>query len=302
MSVDQLKEFIAHNGFDYIFDVPMKNYTTLKIGGKADIIVQPRSADELEQLILKAKQYTSPIYFMGNGSNILVKDNGVRGMIIKFGANMASTEIDGNIISAGAGISMAHLASIAAENSLAGFEFASGIPGTLGGGIVMNAGAYKGEMGDVVIEATALCGDSSVAVLKKEDLDFSYRHSCFTGSNMLVLSAKLLLQKGNKEEIKSRIRELAQKRRTTQPLEYPSAGSAFKRPASGYAAAMIDSCGLKGYCVGDAQVSEKHAGFVVNKGNATARDVIELLTYIQKTVKENFNTVLEPEIIIMGED
>ena len=301
MSVDQLKDFIARGGFDYIFDAPMKNYTTLKIGGSADIIVQPRSAQELVQLVSKAKEYSVPVYFMGNGSNILVKDKGVRGMIVRFGANMSSTKVEGNVISAGAGISMARLASIAAENSLTGFEFASGIPGTLGGGIVMNAGAYKGEMKDVVIEATALCSDGSVVVLHKDALDFSYRHSCFTDSDMLVLSAKLLLQKGKKEEIQSRIKEFAQKRRTTQPLEYPSAGSAFKRPRNGYAAAMIDSCGLKGYCVGDAQVSQKHAGFVINKGNATAKDVIGLLTYVQKIVNEHFNTVLEPEIIIMGE-
>lgn len=302
MSVEQLKEFIAQGGFDYIFDAPMKNYTTLKIGGCADILVQPRSAKELTILIAKAKALEIPVYFMGNGSNILVKDNGVRGMVVKFGANMAQTTIEGNKITAGAGISMARLASIAAENSLTGFEFASGIPGTLGGGIVMNAGAYKGEMKDVVIEATALCGDGSIRTLGKDELDFSYRHSCFTGSDMLVLEAKLQLQKGEKADIKARICELAQKRRTTQPLEYPSAGSAFKRPSNGYAAAMIDSCGLKGYTVGGAQVSEKHAGFVINKGGATAKDMLQLLAQVQKVVKEKFDTVLEPEIIMMGED
>ncbi len=301
MSVESLKQFLTKSEFDYKFDVPMRNYTTFRVGGNADILVEPTDADQLESLIIKAKEEAVPVYFFGNGSNILVRDNGLRGMVIKFGNNMAKTQIDGNIISAGAGISMARLASIAAENSLTGFEFASGIPGTLGGGIVMNAGAYKGEMKDVVIEVTALLPDGSVRVFNENELDFSYRHSCFSHSGMLILSAKIKLEKGERQAIIDRINELSQKRRTTQPLEYPSAGSAFKRPANGYAAAMIDQSGLKGYSVGGAQVSQKHAGFVINRSNATANDIETLLDDVQTKVFEHFNTMLEKEIIIIGD-
>lgn len=295
-------DFINNGGFDYILNAPMCEYTTLKIGGSADILVQPRSVDELLSLIKAAKEYNVPVTFIGNGSNLLVRDGGIRGVVIKFGQNMAKTSVKDNVITAECGITMARLAAIAAENELTGFEFASGIPGTLGGGIVMNAGAYKGELKDVIIEATALLPDGTVKVFTNEELDFSYRHSVFTDSDMLVLEAKIRLDKGEGEKIRAYMSELAQKRRTTQPLEYPSAGSAFKRPKNGYAAAMIDSCGLKGYTVGGAQVSEKHAGFVINRENATAKDVENLLKDVQKIVFEQHETMLEPEIIIIGEE
>lgn len=295
-------DFINNGGFDYIINAPMCEYTTLKIGGSADILVQPRSVDELLSLINAAKEYNVPVTFIGNGSNLLVRDGGIRGVVIKFGQNMAKTSVKDNVITAECGITMARLAAIAAENELTGFEFASGIPGTLGGGIVMNAGAYKGELKDVIIEATALLPDGTVKVFTNEELDFSYRHSVFTDSDMLVLEAKIRLDKGEGEKIRAYMSELAQKRRTTQPLEYPSAGSAFKRPKNGYAAAMIDSCGLKGYTVGGAQVSEKHAGFVINRENATAKDVENLLKDVQKIVLEQHETMLEPEIIIIGEE
>lgn len=302
MSVCDFKAYITRMGFDYILDAPMNEYTTFKIGGKADILVEPRSVQELKDIIFTAKKEDVPITFIGKGSNLLVLDGGIRGVVIRFGANMAKTTVEDNIITAQSGITMARLASVAADNSLAGFEFASGIPGTLGGGIVMNAGAYKGELKDVVIQVTALLPDGSIKVFEKDELDFSYRHSVFTDSDMLVLEAKILLSKGDSQEIKARIKELSQKRRTTQPLEYASAGSAFKRPKNGYAAAMIDASGLKGYTVGGAQVSEKHAGFVINKGSATAKDVVILLKDIQNKVYGQFNTMLEPEIIIIGEE
>ncbi len=301
MSVSELKSYIAANGFDYIFDAPMSAYTTLKIGGCADILVQPKSHMEIVALITRAKEESVPVYFIGNGSNILVRDKGIRGLVIKFGNNMSQTAIEGETIIAQSGISMAHLANVACENSLEGFEFASGIPGTLGGGIVMNAGAYKGELKDVVTEATALCADGSIKVFAGDELDFSYRHSVFTDSDMLVLEAKVKLKKGNKDGIRARINELSAKRRNTQPLEFPSAGSAFKRPQNGYAAAMIDACGLKGYSVGGAQVSEKHAGFAVNKGGATEADFTKLLKNVRSIVNEHFGTLLEPEIITIGE-
>lgn len=302
MSICKFTEFVAESGFDYILNAPMNEYTTLKIGGNADILIQPKTVEELLRMTDKAKEYNVPVTFIGNGSNLLVLDGGIRGAVIKFGQNMARTEVDGEVISAECGITMARLAAIAAENQLTGFEFASGIPGTLGGGIVMNAGAYKGELKDVIIEATALLKDGTIKTFNNTELDFSYRHSVFTDTDMLVLSAKIKLTKGNGEAIRAYMSELAQKRRNSQPLEYPSAGSAFKRPANGYAAAMIDSAGLKGYTVGGAQVSEKHAGFVINKDNATANDVVTLLKDVQKRVYIEHNTRLEPEIIIIGEE
>ena len=302
MSICEFTQFIKENGFDYIIDAPMSEYTTFKIGGKADVLVQPKSTDELVAIINNAKENNVPVTFIGNGSNLLVLDGGIRGAVIKFGQNMSETEVDGEVITAQSGITMARLSMVAAENQLTGFEFASGIPGTLGGGIVMNAGAYKGELKDVIVEVTALLNDGTVRTFKNDELDFSYRHSIFTDSDMLILSAKIKLTKGKSEDIKGYMAELAQKRRNSQPLEYPSAGSAFKRPLNGYAAAMIDTSGLKGYTVGGAQVSQKHAGFVINKGNATAKDVVALLKDVQAKVYSEHNTMLEPEIIIVGEE
>ena len=302
MSVDNFKAYISQMGFDYKLEALMQEYTTLKIGGQADILVEPRDTEELVKIIQKAKEESVPVTFIGNGSNLLVLDGGIRGVVIKFGVNFSKASVEEDIITAQSGILMSKLASVAADNSLGGFEFASGIPGTLGGGIVMNAGAYKGELKDVIIQVTALLKDGTVRVFNQDELDFSYRHSVFTDSDMLVLEAKIKLFKGDQEEIKARIKELSQKRRTTQPLEYPSAGSAFKRPQNGYAAAMIDECGLKGYTVGGAQVSQKHAGFVINKDNASAKDVVCLLKDVQKKVYEKFDTMLEPEIIIIGEE
>lgn len=299
MSVSELKDYFTREGIEFILDAPMDKYTTLKIGGKADCLVLPKSAEELKKVISSAKN--EEIHFIGNGSNLLVSDSGIRGITVKLGCNMSFVQVDGCEITAQSGISLARLASVASENSLTGFEFAAGIPGTLGGGIVMNAGAYKGELKDVVTSVTALLPDGTVKVFSKDELDFSYRHSVFTGSGMLVLEAKISLQKGDRDEINARINELALKRRTTQPLEYPSAGSAFKRPQNGFAAAMIDSCGLKGLTVGGAQVSEKHAGFVINKGGATAKDMARLLEKVQKEVYEKCGTLLEPEIIFVGE-
>lgn len=300
--MEEFISFLKVNASDYILNADMSQFTTLKIGGKADVLIQPSSVDELKKIIDAAKQNNVKLTFIGNGSNILVRDKGVRGAVIKFGKNFAAYNINGNVIEVLSGISMAKIASVAAENSLTGFEFASGIPGTIGGGIVMNAGAYKGELADVVFEVDALCADGTVKTFTKDQLDFSYRHSCFSGTDMLVLKAKIKLNKGNKEEIIARINEFSAKRRTTQPLEYPSAGSAFKRPQNGYAAAMIDECGLKGFAIGGAEVSQKHAGFVINKNNATASDVIDLLNAVKEKVFAKFGTMLETEIVTIGEE
>lgn len=301
MSVNKIKDCFTREGFECIFDAPMDKFTTLKIGGKADVMVMPASVDELKKIISLTRENDVPVCFMGNGSNLLVSDKGIRGVVVRLGSNMASTRVSGNEIYAESGISLSRLATVACEHSLTGFEFASGIPGTLGGGIIMNAGAYKGELKDVVEEVTALLPGGETKTFSADELDFSYRHSVFTDSDMIVLSAKIRLEKGDREEIGAKINELNKKRRTTQPLEYPSAGSAFKRPANGYAAAMIDACGLKGFAVGGAQVSEKHAGFVINRGGATAEDMLALLAYVRQTVKEKCDTLLEPEIVIIGE-
>lgn len=300
--MNELICFLSANGIDYICSASMKEYTTFKIGGCADVLIQPKNIDELKEIVSKVKEFNVPVTFIGNGSNLLVRDGGIRGAVIKFGKKFADYEVNGETIKVLSGISMAKIAAIATENSLTGFEFASGIPGTIGGGIVMNAGAYKGELGDVVTSVDALCCDGTIKTFSGAELDFSYRHSCFTGTDMLVVSATIKLQRGDREQIAARVNELSAKRRNSQPLEFPSAGSAFKRPANGYAAAMIDQSGLKGYAVGDAAVSEKHAGFVVNKGSASAADIEQLLKDVQAKVKETFDTVLEPEIIIIGEN
>ena len=302
MSICEFIAFLKNEGVDHIQDAPMSKYTTLKIGGTADVLVEPRSVEELIKVINSARRMNVPLCFIGNGSNLLVLDGGIRGAVIRFGQNFSDIQVFGDVIFAEAGATMARIASVAADNSLSGFEFASGIPGTIGGGIVMNAGAYKGELKDVVFEVTALLNDGTIKVYTSDELDFSYRHSVFTDSDALVLGAKIKLEHGVEAEIRERIKELALKRRSTQPLEYPSAGSAFKRPLNGYAAAMIDASGLKGYSVGGAQVSEKHAGFVINRDNATGKDVTELLKHVQCVVKKQFDTLLEPEIITIGEE
>lgn len=301
MKIDSFALLLASRGFDMRQHVPMHTITTLKIGGPADIVVQPRSAAELRELMALAQREEIPTLFIGNASNLLVRDGGIRGLVVRFGANMAQTRVEGETVYAACGITLAKLAAVAAERELTGFEFASGIPGTLGGAIVMNAGAYKGEMKDVVVSATAMLPDGTTRVFTGDELDFSYRHSCFTGGNMLALDAVLRLRRGKGEDIRALMQDLSRRRHTTQPLEYPSAGSAFKRPKDGFAAAMIDQAGLKGFTVGGAQISEKHAGFIVNRGGATARNVEDLLAAVQKTVFDRFGTMLEPEIVIVGE-
>ena len=277
---------------------PMSAHCSFRIGGPAELFAEPSDEGELLRLISALRYEAVPFTVIGNGTNLLVADEGVRGVVIRLGDCFASARAEGARIFAQSGITLARLALLASDNSLAGLEFAHGIPGSLGGAVVMNAGAYGGELKDVITSVRALCPDGEVRVFPAAECDFSYRHSRF-GADYTVLGAEIELSYGDKDEILARMRELAAKRAASQPLDRPSAGSTFKRPADGYAAAMIDSAGLKGYRVGGAAVSEKHAGFVVNLGGATCRDVLAVMEHVRKTVFDRTGTLLEPEVRII---
>ena len=282
----------------FVMNASMREHTTFRIGGPAEVLAVPQTEGELVTLLRFARERNIPCYVIGNGSNLLVADEGVSGMVITTVALHHDTPVerDGNVLRATAGIKLSKLANFACENGLGGLAFAHGIPGTLGAAIGINAGAYDGEMKDVVETVTYLDAEGNYQTLSRGALDFRYRHSRFCGTEDVILSATLRLEPAPREGIVARMSELGQRRRDKQPLEYPSAGSTFKRPAVGYAAQMIEECGLKGCRVGDAQVSEKHAGFVINCGNATAQEVKELMAHIVKTVEEKKGVRLEPEI------
>ncbi len=280
----------------------MCNHTSFKIGGPADIFVIPKNTASLFKLTQFAKENDIPVTIIGAGSNLLVSDKGIRGITVKIGTNLSNISVDGDIITAESGISLAKIASVALAHSLTGFEFASGIPGSLGGAVYMNAGAYGGEMKDVVISTDYMDFSGNIYTLTKEELDFSYRHSVFSEkSDFIILSSKIKLTLGKKDEIKETMCELNQRRKDKQPLSYPSAGSTFKRPVGHFAAKLIEDAGLKGYTLGGAQVSEKHSGFIINTGNATSFDVENLIHYVQKTVFEKFGVELSPEVKLIGE-
>lgn len=279
-------------------DEPMKNHTTFRVGGNADFFVEP-VLEEVAPLISFLKKEDIPYTLIGNGSNLLVSDEGIRGVTISFGTAMSEVFVEGNVITAQAGILLSRLASSAANASLGGLEFASGIPGTLGGAVAMNAGAYGGEMKDVVTSVKVLDKDE-IKDLSKEEMDFSYRHSRVLEEELIVLEVMLKLQPGKQEDILAQMKELNSRRVEKQPLNFPSAGSTFKRPEGYFAGKLIEDSGLKGYRVGGAQVSEKHCGFVVNTGNATASDVYRLILDVQNIVKEKYNVSLEPEVRMIG--
>ncbi len=276
---------------------PLSGYTTFGIGGPAKLLLLPASAEELAELCALLRRLGEKPLLLGNGSNVLAPDEGLdRAVIVTRRA--ARMERRGNAVAADCGAGLTKLSAFAAEQGLTGLEFAYGIPGTLGGALIMNAGAYGGEMKDVTARADYLDGELRLHSAAGAELDFSYRHSRF-GPEDVILRAELTLQPGEAEAVKARCRELTEKRRASQPLEKPSAGSAFKRPAEGYAAALIDRAGLKGYAVGGAQVSEKHAGFVVNRGGATAAEVKQLLEDVRRAVLDRTGILLEPEIRIL---
>ena len=282
-------------------DEPMKKHTTFRIGGPADYFVTPESKEEIQAIVELCKKEEIPYSVIGNGSNLLVSDDGFRGVIIQLYKNMSHIEVEGNAIRAQVGALLSKIAAEALQNGLTGFEFASGIPGTLGGAVVMNAGAYGGEMKDVLTEVTALTQDGEVKVLKKEELDLGYRTSVVGKKGYIALEAVVELQKGNPDEIKATMDDLKERRTTKQPLEYPSAGSTFKRPEGYFAGKLIQDTGLRGFSVGGAQISEKHCGFVINKDHATAKDVAELMREVSDRVEAKFGVPLEPEVKKLGD-
>ena len=275
-------------------------HCSFHIGGPAELFAEPRSEAELIALLRLLKERGARVLLLGKGTNLLIADGGFRGVAVHVGEALSEISAEGTTLTAGAGITLSALAQKAREKGLSGLEFAHGIPGSLGGAVVMNAGAYGGEMRDVVVSVRYL--DAEGELRETADLDFAYRHSRFSDGADTVLSATLRLTPGDPAAIAARMAELGEKRRASQPLSLPSAGSTFKRPATGYAAAMIDGAGLKGLTVGGAQVSEKHAGFVVNTGNATCADVMELMEEVKRRVYEKYGVELEPEVKIVISD
>lgn len=280
---------------------PMKLHTTFRIGGPADVYAEPESAEELAELISVCEGSGTPYLVIGHGSNLLVGDGGFRGTVICLGKAFGDIRVDGDCIEAQAGALLGTVANTALEHSLAGMEFASGIPGSVGGALVMNAGAYGGEIKDILESAEILETDGSRCVVTAEELELGYRTSNILPLGRTVLSARFRLSKGDPEEISAKMKDLNGRRKEKQPLEYPSAGSTFKRPEGYFAGKLIEDAGCKGLTVGGAQVSEKHAGFVINVGDATAKDVEELIRQVQKRVLDQSGVMLEPEIKMTGE-
>lgn len=282
-------------------DEPMKKHTTFRVGGNADFFVIPKTVEEVKQTIMLCVEQDMPYYILGNGSNLLVGDKGYRGVVIQIYKEMNNIFVDGQKIKVQAGALLSKIGSVALEAGLTGFEFAAGIPGTMGGAVVMNAGAYGGEMKDVLEEVTVLTKEGEVLILSKEQLDMGYRTSVVAKKDYIVLKATIALELGDRDAIKARMDELKVQRTTKQPLEFPSAGSTFKRPEGYFAGKLIQDAGLRGFKVGGAQVSEKHCGFVINKGDATAADIVELMKQVSERVKEKFGVELEPEVKRLGE-
>ena len=279
---------------------PMDRHTTFRVGGPADILLQP-TAESLPEVMKFLHSHKVPVTVIGNGSNLLVADKGVRGVVIEVGKQLADVCITEEYVTAQAGALLSKVSHAAYKKGLSGMEFAAGIPGSIGGAVVMNAGAYGGEMKDIVHSVTVLKKDGTVSELSNEQMEFAYRHSCAAENEYLVISVTLCLHKSKPERIIQKMEELKEQRVKKQPLEYPSAGSTFKRPEGYFAGKLIMDAGLSGALVGGAQVSEKHCGFVINKGGATAADILALIQHIQKTVKEQFGVELQTEVKLLGE-
>lgn len=284
-----------------LVDEPMKKHTTFRVGGSADYFVMPETTEGVKQVVALCKKESLPYYILGNGSNLLVGDKGYRGVIIQIYKQMNQIIVDGDKICAQAGALLSKVGSEALEAELTGFEFAAGIPGTVGGAVVMNAGAYGGEMKDILLSATVLTQDGDILKLTNEELELGYRTSVIAKKDYVVLEAEYQLQRGDKVAIRAKMDELKLQRVTKQPLEYPSAGSTFKRPEGYFAGKLIQDAGLRGFQVGGAQISEKHCGFVINKDNATAADIVELMNQVSEKVFQKFGVTLEPEVKRLGE-
>ena len=295
-------KFCACLGSDNVYrNEPMKRHTTFRIGGPADYYLCPHSAKEIQKVVEICREEKLPYFILGNGSNLLVSDQGYRGVVIQLWKNVSDIRVEGCLIHAKAGASLAKIAAEALEEGLTGMEFAAGIPGTLGGAVVMNAGAYGGEMKDILKEVLVMDQQGRIFTLEKKDLKLGYRTSAVKEKGYIVLAAVLELWPGDREEIRKLMEDLKQKRVEKQPLDLPSAGSTFKRPEGYFAGKLIMDAGLRGFSVGGAQISEKHCGFVVNKGGATARDVLELIQEVHKRVHQKFGVELETEVKFLGE-
>ena len=294
-------EFCCQNKIEIKVNECMKNHTSFKIGGDADFFVSVKDLTELKKVILKARELQLPYFILGKGSNLLVSDKGIEGVVISL-SNLNGIEVKGDEIIAFAGANLAAVCLSALENELSGMEFAYGIPGSIGGALYMNAGAYGGEMSQIVSEALCIDKDGNEQIISLKDMSLGYRTSVFKTNEKIIISVKLKLKKSDKKSIKEKMDDFLLRRKTKQPLEYPSAGSTFKRPEGHFAGALIEKNGLKGYSVGGAMVSEKHAGFVINYNNATCDDVKQLIKEIKNKVLDNDNIELEPEVIFVGRD
>ncbi len=279
----------------------LSQYVNFKVGGPADILVTPRNKEQIIRTVNICKENNIPFYVIGNGSNLLVKDGGFRGVVMSL-TKVNNITVDGERIEAECGAMLNQVSDKAVENSLTGFEFACGIPGTVGGAVFMNAGAYNGEMSQVIESADVINENGEIITLNNEELDLGYRSSIVMKKGYVVLSAVFKLEKGTVKSIKDLVADLTNKRESKQPLEYPSAGSTFKRPEGYFAGKLIQDAGLKGYSIGGAAISEKHSGFVINKGGATAKDILDLIHHIQDEVKKQFGVELHTEVRIIGED
>ncbi len=283
------------------YDESMKKHTTMQVGGTCDCLVLPESIEEIQKVVSYAKENHIPYYVIGNGSNLLVKDEGIRGLVIKIGPKFSSVSVEDEKIIASSGVGTPRVAQVAKKHALTGLEFACGIPGTVGGCVRMNAGAYGGEMKDVVESVTYLDSDGNIKKILNKDMEFDYRHSVFGNhKDWIILSVTFALKKGDVEEISKLMESNALARRTKQPLEYPNFGSVFKRPTGYFVGKLVQDSGLRGYQIGGAQVSQKHTGFIINTGNATCQDVLDLIRYVQDTVYEKFNVKLQTEVEIIG--
>ena len=298
---DKLEEIVGKDKVKY--NEKMSKYTTMRVGGPCDCIVFPDEISKIKEVIDFGKNENITFFVIGNGSNLLVKDEGIHGVVIKLGHRFGKIELDGEYILAYAGATMPTLSQLAKKNSLKGLEFACGIPGTIGGGVKMNAGAYGSQISDILYEVTYMDEKEEIKTIKNKDCSFGYRKSIFTiNPNYVILSAKFKLERGNIDEIENKMKENSLARKAKQPLEYPNFGSVFKRPEGYFVGKLVDDAGLRGYKIGGAQVSTKHTGFIVNVDNATCKDVLDLIGYVQTTVYNKFNVKLTPEVIIIGGD
>ena len=284
------------------FDEPMSVHTSFHIGGPADALVIPASLADIRKVLRIVQEEKVPLTLVGNGSNLLVRDKGIRGIVLKLGNALKHWEQQGDSFTFESGVSLAQCCRIVAEAGYSGMEFAVGIPGSLGGAVYMNAGAYDGEMKNAVVSVEVMTRTGEIKTLCKEDLQFSYRHSALQDSDVIVLKVKLQVNKGERTAIQAKMDDFSQRRISKQPLDIPSAGSTFKRPEDRFVGQMVEQSGLKGFRIGGAEVSVKHAGFIVNADHATASDVLQLIEYIQKKILEDYNVMLIPEVLVLGEE